>query len=102
MNSSDDIMKSDGNPLVAPTFNNNTNPDGKYPALFEHSIGSPRPMKVIVIGAGFSGVYMGIRIPQRLKNVELCIYEKNAGIGGTWWENSYPGCACDIPGESPQ
>lgn len=46
-----------------------------------------RPMKVIVIGAGFSGVYCGIRIPQRLRNVGLTIYEKNDGVGGTWWEN---------------
>lgn len=46
-----------------------------------------RSMKVIVIGAGYSGIYCGIRIPERLRNVELVIYEKNKGIGGTWWEN---------------
>lgn len=59
-----------------------------------------RPMKVIVIGAGFSGIYCGIRIPQRLRNIDLTIYEKNEGVGGTWWENRYPGCACDVPGAS--
>lgn len=58
-----------------------------------------RPMSVIIIGAGFSGIYCGIRIPERLRNVKLTIYEKNAGVGGTWFENRYPGCACDIPGE---
>jgi cation diffusion facilitator CzcD-associated flavoprotein CzcO len=57
-----------------------------------------RPLSVIVIGAGFSGIYLGVRIPQRLRNVKLTIYEKNAGVGGTWYENRYPGCACDIPG----
>jgi len=46
-----------------------------------------RPLKVVVIGAGYSGIYCGIRIPERLRNVELVIYEKNAGLGGTWWEN---------------
>jgi hypothetical protein len=46
-----------------------------------------RPMKVVVIGAGYSGIYCGIRIPERLRNVELVIYEKNAGVGGTWYEN---------------
>lgn len=56
-----------------------------------------RPVKVIVIGAGYSGIYCGIRIPERLRNCELVIYEKNAGLGGTWYENKYPGCACDIP-----
>ncbi|KUJ11162.1 flavin-binding monooxygenase [Mollisia scopiformis] len=61
-----------------------------------------RPLKVRVIGAGYSGIYLGIRIPQRLRNVDLQIYEKNEGIGGTWWENRYPGCACDIPSHSYQ
>lgn len=44
-------------------------------------------MRVIVIGAGYSGIYCGIRIPERLRNVDLCIYDKNAGVGGTWYEN---------------
>jgi hypothetical protein len=56
-----------------------------------------RPLKVIVIGAGYSGIYAGIRVPEKLRNVELVIYEKNAGVGGTWYENRYLGCACDVP-----
>lgn len=44
-----------------------------------------RPLKVVVIGAGYSGIYLGIRIPERLRNVQLTIYDKNAGIGGTWY-----------------
>lgn len=65
----------------------------------DEPVENQRALKVRVIGAGLSGVYLGIRIPQRLRNVDLKIYEKNAGVGGTWWENRYPGCACDIPGE---
>ncbi|KAL5444079.1 hypothetical protein PMIN06_008501 [Paraphaeosphaeria minitans] len=61
-----------------------------------------RPMKVIVIGAGYSGIYHAIRIPERLRNVDLVVYEKNAGVGGTWYENRYLGCACDIPSHSYQ
>ena len=49
-----------------------------------------RSLRVIVIGAGFSGIYAGIRISQRLKNVSLTIYEKDAENGGTWYENKYP------------
>lgn len=64
----------------------------------DEPIENQRPLKVRVIGAGLSGVYLGIRIPQRLRNIDLRIYEKNDGLGGTWWENNYPGCACDIPG----
>jgi len=56
-----------------------------------------RPIKVIVVGAGYSGIYHAIRIPERIKNCELVVYDKNAGIGGTWFENRYPGCACDVP-----
>lgn len=44
-----------------------------------------RGLKVIVIGAGYSGIYHGIRIPERIKNCELVIYEKNAGVGGAWY-----------------
>lgn len=68
-------------------------------SLNDHPVENFRPLRVIVIGAGFSGIYMGIRIPQLLRNIDLTIYEKNQGVGGTWWENRYPGCACDIPGE---
>lgn len=48
-------------------------------------------MKVRVIGAGYSGIYLGIRIPQKLRNIDLRIYDKNEGVGGTWWVNRYPG-----------
>lgn len=65
--------------------------------LHDTPIENPRPLRVIVIGAGYSGIYHGIRIPERLRNVQLTIYDKNAGVGGTWFENRYPGCACDIP-----
>jgi hypothetical protein len=45
-------------------------------SLLEKAADSSRPMRVIVIGAGFSGIYLGIRIPEKLRNVELVIYEK--------------------------
>ncbi|THX01770.1 FAD/NAD(P)-binding domain-containing protein [Aureobasidium pullulans] len=70
--------------------------------LHDTVIENQRPLKVIVVGAGYSGIYHGIRIPERLRNVDLTIYDKNAGVGGTWFENRYPGCACDIPSHSYQ
>ncbi|KAF5628927.1 sterigmatocystin biosynthesis monooxygenase stcW [Fusarium sp. NRRL 52700] len=59
---------------------------------------TPRPLKIIAVGAGFSGLALAraVRVG-KLPNVSLTIYEKNAGVGGTWYENRYPGCACDIP-----
>lgn len=64
--------------------------------LKDEPIENLRPLKVRVIGAGYSGIYLGIRIPQRLRNVDLQIYEKNEDIGGTWWENTYPGTYYDF------
>lgn len=59
---------------------------------------TPRRVKIVVAGAGCSGLDLAHAVESGvLKNVELQIYEKNAGLGGTWYENRYPGCACDIP-----
>ncbi|ETS77313.1 hypothetical protein PFICI_11187 [Pestalotiopsis fici W106-1] len=70
--------------------------------LKDDPIENQRTLKVRVIGAGYSGIYLGIRIPQRLRNIDLQIYDKNDGVGGTWWVNRYPGCACDVPSHSYQ
>lgn len=52
-----------------------------------------RPVKVIGIGAGVSGLMMAYKIQTECENVELKIYEKNPNVGGTWFENRYPGYA---------
>lgn len=58
-------------------------------------LGSRRPLKVICAGAGFSGLALAKEVEtERLRNVSLVVYEKNASVGGTWYENRYPGCAC--------
>lgn len=57
----------------------------------EQAIDNVRQIKVICIGAGISGILAGIRLPQKIKNLDLTIYEKNEDIGGTWFENRYPG-----------
>ena len=68
---------------------------GAAEAIIEpRSVDHARPMRVICIGAGISGIIAAIRFPQKLKNFELQIYEKNNDIGGTWLKNRYPGCAC--------
>ncbi len=50
-------------------------------------------MKVLVIGAGMSGLLAGIRLGQA--GIGYTIVEKNADVGGTWLENTYPGCRVD-------
>jgi hypothetical protein len=57
------------------------------PPLFEHCIDDYRPIKVICIGAGISGILTAIRFPQKVPNLTLQIYEKNPDVGGTWYEN---------------
>lgn len=53
---------------------------------------TPRPLKIIAIGAGFSGLSLARAVHVgKLYNVSITIYEKNAGLGGTWYENRYPG-----------
>lgn len=56
-----------------------------------------RKLRVLSIGAGVSGILNAYQIQKHCENVEHVIYEKNEDIAGTWLENRYPGCACDIP-----
>lgn len=51
--------------------------------------------EVCVIGAGMSGLLMGIRLKKA--GVPFRIIEKSDGVGGTWRENRYPGLTCDVP-----
>lgn len=56
---------------------------------------APPDFRVGVIGAGLAGVCAGIRLGQA--NIPYTIFEKNQGIGGTWWENDYPNLRVDVP-----
>lgn len=51
--------------------------------------------RVVIIGAGVSGLSMAIKL--REAEIPFVIYEKNRTVGGTWLENSYPGCGVDTP-----
>ena len=53
-------------------------------------------LDVVIIGSGFSGLGMAISLQQEGKR-RYVVLEKGAGVGGTWRENHYPGCACDVP-----
>lgn len=52
-------------------------------------------LDVLIIGAGFSGIGLGIRLKQQGYS-NFLIAEAASGVGGTWWANRYPGCACDV------
>ncbi|TQN67988.1 FAD-binding monooxygenase moxY [Colletotrichum shisoi] len=65
--------------------------------LVERYIDEPRELRVAVVGAGLSGVLAGILLPAKVPGIKLTVYEKNADVGGTWFENIYPGVRCDVP-----
>lgn len=57
---------------------------------------SPKHVRVAVLGAGLSGICMGVQLKRRgIEN--FVILEKAEAVGGTWRENTYPGIACDVP-----
>ena len=52
--------------------------------------------KIVIVGSGFSGLGMGIKLKD-IGEHDFILLEKEAGVGGTWRVNNYPGCACDVP-----
>ena len=55
-----------------------------------------RDFHVAILGAGFGGLGMAIRLKQT--GVEdFVVFERDEEVGGTWWANTYPGCQCDVP-----
>jgi cation diffusion facilitator CzcD-associated flavoprotein CzcO len=56
----------------------------------------PEHHRIVIIGAGLAGVGLGVRLRQAGID-DFVILERNESVGGTWFEHTYPGCACDIP-----
>lgn len=53
-------------------------------------------ISVAIIGAGFAGIGAAIRLKDQ-GITDFAIFERDARVGGTWRDNTYPGAACDIP-----
>ena len=58
-------------------------------------IAPDRPFKVAIIGAGMSGIVAAYRLAKA--GIDYVVVDKNDDVGGTWLENTYPGCRVDIP-----
>ena len=69
---------------------------GIGPRVETQPLNPPADFKVVIIGAGVTGVYAGLRL-EELGLSSFTILEKNPEPGGTWWQNSYPGCRVDTP-----
>jgi cation diffusion facilitator CzcD-associated flavoprotein CzcO len=77
-------------------------------AVLLRRAGSPSPVtaptagrattrvRVVVVGSGFSGLAAAVRL-RRAGHHDLLVLERGDEVGGTWRDNTYPGCACDIP-----
>ncbi|QKW38640.1 NAD(P)/FAD-dependent oxidoreductase [Actinomadura sp. NAK00032] len=57
---------------------------------------SERAPAIVIIGSGFAGLGMAIRLKQSGFH-DFTVLEKSDALGGTWHDNTYPGCACDVP-----
>ncbi|MEM0995827.1 MAG: NAD(P)/FAD-dependent oxidoreductase [Bacteroidota bacterium] len=55
-----------------------------------------KTVDTVIVGSGFSGLCLAIRL-KTAGYGDLVILEAAAELGGTWRDNTYPGCACDIP-----
>ena len=69
--------------------------------LLDQIASKKRKIKVVTIGAGFSGLLFAYKVqheqPDLQEFIEHVIYECNDGVGGTWKVNTYPGVQCDVP-----
>ena len=55
---------------------------------------SPNVVDVVIVGAGFAGMYMLHRL--RGLGMSARVFEAGSGVGGTWYWNRYPGARCDV------
>ncbi|KAL5324751.1 hypothetical protein ACEPPN_005867 [Leptodophora sp. 'Broadleaf-Isolate-01'] len=71
--------------------------------LLDQPLHSERKLRLVCVGAGFAGLILAhkIKYDWKMDNfIDFQIYEKNPDVGGTWYENRYPGVACDVPAHS--
>lgn len=76
----------------------NPSPSSTY-TIPNQPLGTPKPLRILIIGAGLSGLNLLRTLRHNLapNTYQARVYEKSSDVGGTWHENRYPGCRCDIP-----
>ena len=58
----------------------------------------PQHVSVLVVGAGFGGLAMAIKLDEAGRD-DFLVVERGSDVGGTWRDNTYPGAACDVPSQ---
>ncbi|KVE32627.1 flavin-containing monooxygenase [Burkholderia sp. TSV86] len=71
------------------------NARSKLPLVPLDSANVEETVDIAIIGTGFSGLGMAIRLRQT-GHEDFAVFEKADSVGGTWRDNHYPGCACDV------
>jgi len=66
------------------------------PELRTHPKSAAPFPRVVIVGAGISGLCLAIRL-KRAGFSDITLLEKSHDVGGTWLDNTYPGCCCDVP-----
>ena len=61
----------------------------------EEMFGADGTPRVVVVGAGFGGLGAGVKL-KKAGIDSFTIYESSTGVGGTWWDNTYPGAEVDV------
>ncbi|KAG5417595.1 hypothetical protein I9W82_005231 [Candida metapsilosis] len=84
------IKYQDCNAILGPEHSAQKNINEQLPTIQKSS-------KVVILGAGFGGMGAAIKTIGDLKESDVQIYERHDNFGGTWYANTYPGCASDIP-----
>jgi cation diffusion facilitator CzcD-associated flavoprotein CzcO len=72
--------------------------DGDAASTAQSATGASAPVDVfaVIVGSGFAGLGVAIAL-ERAGIRDFVVLEKSDAIGGTWRDNVYPGCACDVP-----
>ena len=84
------VVGDDGRPLAQPVAGR------RRPDDASRSAAKPPPgFRALIVGAGVSGICAAVRLAEI--GVDYTILERNQRVGGTWWDNRYPGCGVDTP-----
>ncbi|KAI1418311.1 FAD/NAD(P)-binding domain-containing protein [Hypoxylon sp. FL1857] len=67
--------------------------------IAEHANSVQATDKIVIVGAGMSGIGMAAQLKRLLNHQNFEIFEKSDDVGGTWSQNVYPNLSCDVPSE---
>ena len=64
--------------------------------MTENDAATPEHHRIAILGTGFAGLAMAVGLLEAGER-DVVLFERDSEVGGTWRDNTYPGCACDVP-----